>query len=126
MPQLTFAAQGQSRGTGNGADEVLIGRGSWPLPKSSETVRAAGHNRGAIGAEGYGRDRPRMAERRSQRLTSFHVPDAGAAIYAAGAAGSLAQGVQAARAAIADGSAARALERYVQASIELAPAERAP
>src|SRR5947208_3087197 len=83
MPQLTFAAQGQSRGTGNGADEVLIGRGSWPLPKSSETVRAAGHNRGAIGAEGYGRDRPRMAERRSQRLTSFHVPDAGAAIYAA-------------------------------------------
>src|SRR5438105_935181 len=53
------------------------------------------------------------------------VINAGAAIYAAGAAGSLAQGVQAARAAIADGSAARALERYVQASIELAPAERA-
>src|SRR5437763_8364840 len=48
------------------------------------------------------------------------VINAGAAIYAAGGAGSLAQGVQAARAAIADGSAARALERYVRASIEFA------
>jgi anthranilate phosphoribosyltransferase len=48
--------------------------------------------------------------------------NAGAAIYAAGVADTLAAGVQAARAAVADGGAARALERYVQASHEHAPA----
>jgi anthranilate phosphoribosyltransferase len=49
--------------------------------------------------------------------------NAGAAIYAAGQADSIAAGVQAARAAIADGSAAAALERFVQASVARAPAE---
>jgi anthranilate phosphoribosyltransferase len=48
--------------------------------------------------------------------------NAGAAIYAAGRADSIADGVQAARAAIADGRAASALERYVQASNRHAPA----
>jgi anthranilate phosphoribosyltransferase len=47
--------------------------------------------------------------------------NAGAAIYAAGAADSIAEGVQAARAALADGGAASALERYVQASHRHAP-----
>lgn len=42
--------------------------------------------------------------------------NAGAAIYAAGAADSIAQGVDAARATIAEGGAAAALESYVQAS----------
>lgn len=49
--------------------------------------------------------------------------NAGAAIYAAGAVDSIADGVQAARGAIADGAAAAALERYVQASHEHAPSE---
>ena len=49
--------------------------------------------------------------------------NAGAAIYAAGVAQTLADGVQAARAAIEDGSAERALERYLQASRQYAPAE---
>jgi anthranilate phosphoribosyltransferase len=49
--------------------------------------------------------------------------NAGAAIYAAGVADSLADGVQAARAAIEDGSGERALERYVEASKRYAPAE---
>jgi anthranilate phosphoribosyltransferase len=44
------------------------------------------------------------------------VINAGAAIYAAGAADSIADGVQAARAAVADGSAAEALENFVRAS----------
>jgi anthranilate phosphoribosyltransferase len=48
--------------------------------------------------------------------------NAGAAIYAAGGADSIAAGVDAARAALADGAAARALERYVRASHEHAPA----
>ncbi len=50
--------------------------------------------------------------------------NAGAAIYAAGATDSIAEGVEAARAALAEGRAASALERYVQASQRHAP-ERA-
>jgi anthranilate phosphoribosyltransferase len=49
--------------------------------------------------------------------------NAGAAIYAAGAAETLAEGVEAARAAIAEGAAARALEGYLQASRRHAPVE---
>ncbi len=49
------------------------------------------------------------------------VINAGAAIYAAGKADSIAEGVQAARAALEDGSAAEALERFVAASERHAP-----
>jgi len=49
--------------------------------------------------------------------------NAGAAIYAAGGAETLAEGVQAARAALQDGSAEGALERYLTASRRYAPAE---
>jgi anthranilate phosphoribosyltransferase len=49
--------------------------------------------------------------------------NAGAAIYAAGAADSIEEGVEAARAAIAAGAAGAALERYVEASHRHAPAE---
>ncbi len=48
--------------------------------------------------------------------------NAGAAIYAAGRSDTIAAGVQAAREAIAEGRAASALERYVQASHSHAPA----
>jgi anthranilate phosphoribosyltransferase len=54
---------------------------------------------------------------------SLAVINAGAAIYAAGRADSIADGVQAAREALADGRAAAALERYLQASRRHAPAE---
>jgi anthranilate phosphoribosyltransferase len=53
------------------------------------------------------------------------VINAGAAIYAAGRAESIAEGVAAARAAIADGGAVGALDRYVAATRRLAPAETA-
>jgi anthranilate phosphoribosyltransferase len=56
---------------------------------------------------------------------SLALINAGAAIYAAGRAGSIAEGVDAAREAIAGGSAAAALERYVSASREYAPAKAA-
>jgi anthranilate phosphoribosyltransferase len=56
---------------------------------------------------------------------SLALINAGAAIYAAGAASSIADGVDAARAAIADGAAAAALERYLNASREYAPAKAA-
>jgi len=51
--------------------------------------------------------------------------NAGAAIYAAGAASTPGEGVEAARAAILDGSATQALERYVQASRREAPTQEA-
>jgi anthranilate phosphoribosyltransferase len=50
--------------------------------------------------------------------------NAGAAIYAAGVAATLAEGVEAARGAIATGAATRALEGYVQASQRHADAQR--
>lgn len=53
------------------------------------------------------------------------VINAGAAIYAAGVADSIADGVQAARAALEEGSAAHALEHYVRAS-NAAAGEGAP
>jgi len=49
--------------------------------------------------------------------------NAGAAIYVAGAADTIAEGVQAARAALDDGRAAEALSRYLAASRRHAPAE---
>ena len=53
------------------------------------------------------------------------VINAGAAIYVAGAADSIADGVQAARSALAEESAAQALESYVQASLARAPSQAA-
>jgi anthranilate phosphoribosyltransferase len=49
--------------------------------------------------------------------------NAGAAIYAAGVAETLAEGVQAARAALEEGAAAQALEGFVRASHDHAPLE---
>jgi len=51
--------------------------------------------------------------------------NAGAAIYAAGTAADIAEGVQAAREAIADGRALGALEGYVEATLRHAPSEAA-
>jgi anthranilate phosphoribosyltransferase len=56
----------------------------------------------------------------SADLAAFN---AGAAIYAAGRAESIAAGVDAARTALADGGAREALERFVEASWRYAPAE---
>ena len=51
--------------------------------------------------------------------------NAGAAIYVGGAADSVADGVEAARSALSDGAAARALEGFVHASNANAPVEAA-
>ncbi len=55
--------------------------------------------------------------------TDLALINAGAAVYAAGVAESIAEGVQAARTALEDGSAQSALELYLQASRRYAPAE---
>jgi anthranilate phosphoribosyltransferase len=54
--------------------------------------------------------------------TDLALINAGAAIYVGGAAASIAEGVERARAALASGAAAAALERYAQASQKYAPA----
>jgi len=71
--------------------------------------------RAILGAEG--------ASAPSPASTELAVINAGAAIYAAGASPSIAEGVQVARAAVSDGSAAQALERYVRASQAHAPSQ---
>jgi anthranilate phosphoribosyltransferase len=53
------------------------------------------------------------------------IVNAGAAIYAAGAVVSIAEGIEAAHATLADGSAAHALQSYVEATLRYAPAEAA-
>ncbi len=63
-------------------------------------------------ADDYGRLRVELA-----------AINAGAAIYAGGQADTIAAGVRAARAAIDDGSAAAALQRFVRATHAHAPAE---
>ncbi len=55
----------------------------------------------------------------------FAALNAGAAIYVAGVVESIAEGVEAARQAIADGRAAQALQGYVEATRRHAPAESA-
>jgi anthranilate phosphoribosyltransferase len=65
-------------------------------------------------------------QRGSQANTDLAVINAGAAIYAAGTVDSIVDGVQAARAALSEGRAAQALERYVQASRRHAPSQVAP
>ena len=64
------------------------------------------------------------AEDRGPRR-SFSVLNAGAAIYAAGKADSIAEGVQAAEAVLDDGRALAALEAFVTKTHELAPAAQA-
>jgi anthranilate phosphoribosyltransferase len=71
----------------------------------------------AILEAGAGGERPA-----GERLA---VINAGAAIYAAGRVDSIAEGVEAARAALVEGAAAAALERFVQASQSHAPARAA-
>jgi anthranilate phosphoribosyltransferase len=67
--------------------------------------------------------RARAAEPAGEGLA---VINAGAAIYAAGRVATIAEGVEAAREALADGRAADALERYVQASRRQARVEALP
>jgi anthranilate phosphoribosyltransferase len=71
--------------------------------------------RAVFGIEGASASSPASIE--------LAVINAGAAIYAGGVSDSIAEGVQAARAALSDGSAAQALERYGLASRAHAPSE---
>jgi anthranilate phosphoribosyltransferase len=94
---------------------------SQPAPAGGSPAQNAQITRAILRA---GRDAQAGAGERAagERLALIN---AGAAIYAAGAADSIADGVQAARAARDDGAAASALERFVQASERHAPVSTA-
>lgn len=98
---------------------VEPGAASQPAPAGGTPAENAAVTRAILraGAESGGGERPA-----GERLA---VINAGAAIYAAGVADSIADGVEAARAALADGAAASALERFVQASQRHAPVSAA-
>jgi anthranilate phosphoribosyltransferase len=68
-------------------------------------------------------DRSEAGEESPSPSVELAAINAGAAIYTAGEAHSIADGVEAARAALASGAAGEALDRYVRASHEHAPAE---
>jgi anthranilate phosphoribosyltransferase len=100
----------EPRTVGIEADPAGSGHGlAGGTPEQNAAVtRAILHGPGADGAPAAG--------------VELALINAGAAIYAAGAAATIAEGVDSARAALADGSAAAALERYVLASRAHAPA----
>ncbi len=84
------------------------------------------HNAGVTRAIlGYGADAEPVQSAPATAVALATI-NAGAAIYAAGAVASIAEGVESARAALADGAAAEALGRYVRASHANAPSGVAP
>jgi anthranilate phosphoribosyltransferase len=83
-------------------------RGGTP-DENAALTRAILHGAGPIGASAG-------VAPRTTASAELAAINAGAAIYAAGKTDTIAAGVDAARAALADGSAADALKRYIQAS----------
>jgi anthranilate phosphoribosyltransferase len=103
-------------------EEVGLGPGSssQPAPAGGTPEQNAQVTRAILQA---GQATDGAARPAGERLALIN---AAAAIYAAGTVDSIAEGLQAARAALADGAAADALERYVQASRRHAPSRSAP
>jgi anthranilate phosphoribosyltransferase len=94
--------------------EVGVAGDTGDLPEGGTPEQNAALTRAILGGEGA-----------APAAVELAVINAGAAIYAAGVADSIAAGVQAAREAIADGRATAALEGYLQASQRHAPAKAA-
>jgi anthranilate phosphoribosyltransferase len=132
----------------DGLDEISIGAATKMVEVNGEEIKSYTLAPGDVGIElasdlsserdcGGGTPQENAAVTRailndgrasSERRASVDlaVINAGAAIYVGGRADTIAAGVEAARTALADGSAAGALERYVQASRAYAPAEAVP
>jgi anthranilate phosphoribosyltransferase len=104
--------------------EVGIDADVGEAPAGGTPAENAAVTRAILRTDGGGERGGEATARATAPGEELAVINAGAAIYAAGGADSIAAGVEAARDAIADGRAADALERYVQASRRLAP-ERA-
>jgi anthranilate phosphoribosyltransferase len=119
----------------DGLDEVSIGAATHVVEVNGGELRrytltpgdvgielaAGGGYEGGTPAENAAVTREVLAGERGVR-TDLALINAGVAVYAAGVAESIAEGVLTARAALEDGSAQSALERYLQASRRYAPA----
>jgi anthranilate phosphoribosyltransferase len=124
----------------DGLDEISVAAATKVVEVNGEEIRRYTLAPGDVGIElALGGDREGGTPQENAAVTLAILQDeapivdrpasdlaainAGAAIYAAGQADTIAAGVEMARTAIEDGSAAGALERYVQASRRNAPAE---
>jgi anthranilate phosphoribosyltransferase len=117
----------------DGLDEISTSAATRVIEVSSGQIRAYTLTPGDVGIELADRDYEggtpeqnaavmrAILEGATGSRTDLAVINAGAAIYVAGAAASIAEGVERARTTLAQGDAARALERYVQASHKYAP-----
>ncbi len=123
----------------DGFDEISIGAATHVIEVSGEELTRYTLAPGDVGVESYeaagdgqalagGSPRENAAITRaifageSGAVTELAVINAGAAIYTAGGAESIADGVTAAREALVGGQASAALERFIQASHAHAPA----
>jgi anthranilate phosphoribosyltransferase len=106
---------------GTPAQNASLTRAIFGIPEPAGAGSGAGA--GAPAEPSVGPDADGEAQVATPASTELALLNAGAAIYAGGAVSSIAEGVERARAAVADGSAAAALERYVRASHENAPSE---
>jgi anthranilate phosphoribosyltransferase len=93
------------------ADELLRDSAGGTPEQNADVTRAI------LGVDAEGRS----ASQAAPAAAELALINAGAAVYAAGAADTLADGVEAARVALVEGAAAAALERYVRASLANAP-----
>ena len=120
----------------DGLDEVSLGAATRVIEVNGEELRRYTLTPGDVGLQlapegGYEGGTPAENAAVTRAILAgepgphadLALINAGAAIYAAGVAESIAAGVQAARAAIEDGRAAGALERYLEASRRNARAE---
>jgi anthranilate phosphoribosyltransferase len=120
----------------DGLDEVSISAATRVIEVNGEELRQYTLTPGDVGIElaaepGYAGGTPAENAAVTRAIltgetgprTDLALINAGAAIYAAGVAESIAAGVQAARETLADGRAQGALERYLEASGRYAPAE---
>jgi len=123
----------------DGLDEISVGAATRVVEVNGQEITSYTLAPGDVGVEltteqDYGGGTPTenaaltrailSGEGAAQASVDLAVINAGAAIYIAGRADTIPAGVQAARTALTDGSAARALERFVQASRAYAPSEQ--
>jgi len=123
----------------DGLDEISVGAATRVVEVNGQEITSYTLAPGDVGVElvieqDYGGGTPSenaaltrailSGEGAARASVDLAVINAGAAIYVGGRAETIAAGVEAARAALADGSAARALERFVQASQAYAPSEQ--
>jgi anthranilate phosphoribosyltransferase len=122
----------------DGLDEISVGAATRVVEVNAQEITSYTLAPGDVGVEvaseeDYGGGTPSenaaltrailSGEGAGRASVDLAVINAGAAIYVAGRADTIAAGVEAARTALTDGNAARALERFVRATRAYAPSQ---